>query len=94
VHYSLDIDVHADPLRASTPMAIDAAVDVRPLNTEVVGVRAAIAPPFSRTKQADHRCARCYGQMGWTRIAADINVGVFGERHESLQRQTDAPGFS
>jgi hypothetical protein len=84
MHYPFDIDIHADPLRASAPMAIDAAVNVRPLNTDVVTVRAAIAPPFSRTKQTDHWRACCYGQMCRTSIAADIHLGVPGERDEPL----------
>src|SRR5581483_1788202 len=49
VQHPFDIDVHADPLRAGSPVTIFTTVDVSALDANVVRINAAVAPPLGWT---------------------------------------------
>jgi hypothetical protein len=68
-------------------MAICAAVDINPLNADVVWMQTTVTPPFRRTKQADNRGARRYGQMRWASVAAYVNFRASSQFVESFQRK-------
>jgi hypothetical protein len=78
MQYSLDVNVHADPFGARAPVAINPAINVRSLNTDVVGKGAPVAPPFSWTKQSDHRRASRDSEMSRASIASHVNLRISG----------------
>src|SRR6185369_5852113 len=77
--------------RTRTPMTIDATIDVRSLNADVLRSWASIAPPFSRSKQTNDRSARSDGQVRRSGVAPHINTRPFRERIKRLQREIDWP---
>src|SRR5689334_4334905 len=87
-NYSFNFDVHADPLRTRSSMAVYAAIDIVSLHADVLRSRAAVAPPLGWSKQADDRraCRDC--NVRWTGIAANVNTRTPRQRVKTFQRQT------
>ena len=71
---SIDADLEADPFRAGASMAIDAAIDVEPLDTDIVRVQGTVPPPLGRTEQPDDRSSSSDRQVGRTRVSSDVNT--------------------
>src|SRR5215472_2396581 len=89
VQHCSNVDIHANPLRAGPPMAIDAAVDVVALDTDVVFVRAAITPPFGGPEKPNYRGAGRHCQVCRPGISADVECSTTGQTIEALERQAD-----
>ena len=70
----LDTRFHADPLGTTAAMAIDPAVNIVAFDANVVGVRAAVSPPFRRPEKPNHRRPRGNGNVGRPRVTADVKA--------------------
>src|SRR3954471_12684908 len=81
----LNARFHTDPLGTGPAMAIDAAVNIVAFDTNVIGVGAAVSPPFRRPEQANDRCAGSDGNMRRPGVAANVKSGPFGEFVKALQ---------
>ena len=75
--HSLDLNVHADPLRARASVTVCAAVDINSLNADIRRAQTAIAPPFCGPKESNDGRARRDGQVRWAGVSTDINLRAF-----------------
>ena len=93
--YGLDVRIHADPLRAGTAVAIDAAIDVIAFDDDVGGVWAAVTPPLGRAEEADYRSPGRDRNVRRARVAADVNFRSFYQFVKALEarlRQNEVAG--
>ena len=89
IQHGLDTNIHADPVRAGTPVAIDATGYVQPFDAYVGRIRAAVAPPFRRTKDTDDGCTSRYSQVRGARVASHIHIRMFREFVKTFKRWLD-----
>src|ERR1051325_4775385 len=74
LEYSLNVNIHADPLRTGSPVAINTTIDIISLHTNIFSTRAPVAPPLSWSKQPNDRRACRDREVRRPRIAANINT--------------------
>jgi hypothetical protein len=75
-------------------MTIGAAIDVRTFDANVVRVRAAVAPPFGRTENADNRRAAAIARCVGPGVAADVNFSAFRQFVKSFQARLPPLNFA
>src|SRR5437764_2255776 len=85
--HSLDLDVHANPVRARAPVTVRAASDVFTLDADVVRMGRAVSPPLRRPEKPDDRRAGGDGEVRRPRVAADVDAGATRERVETFERR-------
>jgi hypothetical protein len=94
VQHALNINIHANPLRASAPVTINPTTNIVALNANIVIIRTAVPPPFSRPKQSDNGSARRDCQMSRPGVTADVKFSFLCQRVKTSQGKAGSAGFS
>ena len=66
-------------------MTVVPAINVYPLHTDITRARAAIAPPFRRSKETDNWSVGGHSDVGGARVASDIDLRSPRQSVKSLQ---------
>jgi hypothetical protein len=71
---ALNLNVHADPLRTGSSMAVLTAIDIVSFYADIFHARAAVAPPLRWPKQADNRRTSRDRDVRWPGVTTHIDT--------------------
>ena len=59
--------------RVEAQLTVDSTIDVCSFNANIVGIRTAVAPPFSWAKKSDNRCSGGNRNVRRSSVTTDVN---------------------
>jgi len=80
----LDRNIETDPVRASTAVAIDAAIDIRSLNANILEIRTTIAPPLSWSEESHDGATSRYGNVSRSGVTTYVQVSKLSQSDKTF----------